>query len=58
MGVHNTQYLFYITKKMHHITATIIKMRFFGSNYQVYYDSLHSRQSAYFQHRYFFSSKP
>ena len=36
MDVHKTLYPFYTTKKMPHVTATITKKRFAGSNSQVY----------------------
>jgi len=32
MDVHITLYPFYITKKMPHVTATLLQMRFFGSS--------------------------
>jgi len=51
MDVHKTLYPFYVTKKIHHVTITNTKIRFVGSNCQVYNDSLHSRQSADFQRR-------
>jgi len=36
MNVHKTLYPFYTTKKMPHVTVTITKKRFVGSNSQVY----------------------
>ena len=36
MDVHKTLYPFYATKKMPHVTVTITKKRFVGSNSQVY----------------------
>jgi len=45
MDVHKTLYPFYVAKKIHHVTVTNTKIRFVGSNYQVYYDNLHSRFS-------------
>jgi len=55
MNVHKTRYLFYTTKGMPHVTVTITKKRFVGSNSQVYsyYNSLHSRLSTYFQRKEF-----
>jgi len=45
-------YPFYTTKEMPRVTVTITKKRFVGSSSQVYYyDNLHSRLSADFQHR-------
>jgi len=35
MGVHKTLYPFYTTKELPHITVTITKKRFVGSNSQV-----------------------
>jgi len=55
MDVHKALYPFYTGKKMPHVTVTITKKRFVGSNSQVYYyyENLHSRLSAHFQHRAF-----
>jgi len=36
VDVHNTLYPFYTTKKMPHVTVTITKKRFVGSNSHVY----------------------
>jgi len=46
---------FYTTNKMPHVTVTITKKRFVGSNNQAYYyyDNLHSAQSADFQRKAF-----
>ena len=41
MDVHKALYPFYTAKKISHDTATVTKMRFLGSNNQVYYDNLH-----------------
>jgi len=55
MVVHKTLHPFYTRKKMPHVTVTITKKRFLGSNSQVYYyyENLHSRLSAHFQRRAF-----
>jgi len=42
---------------MPHVTATVTKMRFVGSNSQVYYDNLLNRPTADFQNGQFFSKK-
>jgi len=39
MDVHKTLYPFYVTQKIHHVTVTNTKIRFVGSNCQVYYDN-------------------
>jgi len=36
MDVHKTLYPFYTTKEMPHVTVTITKKRFVGSNSKVY----------------------
>jgi len=55
VDVSKSLYPFYTTKKMPHVTVTVTKKRFVGSSSQVYlyYDNLHSRQSADFQRRAF-----
>jgi len=42
MEVHRTFYLFYTTKIMPHVKARVTKLRFVGSNSQLYYDDLHN----------------
>jgi len=41
MDVHKKVYPFYTAKKMPHVTATVTKMRFVGSNSQVYCDNFY-----------------
>ena len=51
IDVHKTLCPPYTTTKMHHVTATVTKMRFFGNNNQVHYNNSHNRLSAGFQSR-------
>jgi len=41
LDIHKALHPFYTTKKITHDTATVTKMRFAGSNNQVYNDNLH-----------------
>ena len=49
MDVHEMLYPFKTTKKTPHVTATVTKTRFVGSNIQVYYDNFPKKISADFQ---------
>jgi len=47
--------LIYTTKKIPHVTVTVTKMRFVGSNSQAYYDNLHISYMQISKEGYFFS---
>jgi len=49
MDGNKTLYPFFTTKKKPHVTVTVTKMHFVGSNRQVYYDKLHNGLTSDFQ---------